>query len=204
MYLSYHVTINITMTNNPYESFYHGLVVSKLWLCEILESVLDTEGIVKPSVNVLGGWHNLMSFMLVIRDAKRYRELNSYDKDQESTDVANRICDTWRIEEPRIRNHTIDVSLMDFSNTRNTVFINCSVDQFENTDWYQTIPKGSIVCMQTTDIVDENPPWEINQRTKDLPTLIERYPMTTIMYQGVKNIKYPNMEYNRLMLVGYK
>ena len=190
--------------NNPYESFYHGLVVSKLWLCEELEKILDNDNIVNPSVNVLGGWHNLMSFMMVIRKPKYYKVFNSYDKDLEANEIAYRICDAWRIEEPKIYNHTANVSELDFSNSQNTIFINCSVDQFESSDWYKTIPIGSLVCMQTTDICDENPPWEINQRTKNINELMERYPMTKILYQGIKNIKYPNLEYNRLMLIGYK
>lgn len=191
--------------NNPYESFYHGLVLSKLWLCEELEKILDIEGIKKPTVNVLGGWHNLISFMMITRNPYRYQEFHSYDKDNESTNVANQICDTWKIEEPRVYNHTENVSLLDFSTCKNTVFINCSVDQFEDAKWFSTIPNGSIVCMQTTDIIDDNPKWEINQKTKDINELKQRYKLQTILYQNSKNIKYgDNLYYNRLMLIGYK
>ena len=191
--------------NNPYESFYHGLVLSKLWLCEELEKILDIEGIKKPTVYVLGGWHNLMSFMMITRNPHRYQEFHSYDKDNESTTIANQICDTWKIEEPRVYNHTKNVSLLDFSNSKNTIFINCSVDQFEDTKWFSTIPIGSIVCMQTTDIIDDNPKWEINQKTKDINEFSDRYNLNTILYSGSKNIKYGHeLYYNRLMLIGYK
>lgn len=191
--------------SNPYESFYHGLVVSKLWLCEELEKILDNINIEKPSISVLGGWHNLMSFMMVIRRPVFYKEFNSYDKDIEAVDVANKICDTWKYEYPKINNHCENVSLMDFSSTVNTVFINCSVDQFENVDWYKTIPTGSIVCLQTTDIVGDNLPWEINQQTKDIPELLSKYPMNDILFSGSKSIQYgDNLLYNRLMVIGYK
>lgn len=146
-----------------------------------------------------------MSFMMVIRRPVFYKEFNSYDKDIEAVDVANKICDTWKYEYPKINNHCENVSLMDFSSTVNTVFINCSVDQFENVDWYKTIPTGSIVCLQTTDIVGDNLPWEINQQTKDIPELLSKYPMNDILFSGSKSIQYgDNLLYNRLMVIGYK
>jgi len=191
--------------SNPYESFYHGLVVSKLWLCEELEKIIDTHKVSNPSIAVLGGWHNLMSFMMVIRRPVFYKEFNSYDKDIEAVNVANKICDTWKYEYPKINNHCENVSLIDFSSNTNTVFINCSVDQFENTDWYRTIPTGSIVCLQTTDIVGDDLPWEINQQTKDIPELVSKYPMTNVLFSGSKGIQYgDNLLYNRLMVIGFK
>lgn len=191
--------------HNPYESFYHGLVVSKLWLCEELEKILDNDKIIKPSVVVLGGWHNLISFMMVIRRPKFYNEFNSYDKDPDSTDVAYKICDAWKFEEPKIHNHTVDACTIDFKNLQNTIFINCSVDQFENNIWYDNIPKGSLVCVQTTDIIDENPLWEINQRTKDINEFKQKFKLNQLLFSGVKEIKYGDkIFYNRLMLIGYK
>lgn len=191
--------------NNPYEAFYHGLVVSKLWLCENLESTLDVLNYNKPKVKILGGWHNVMSFMMVTRRPEFYDSFLSYDKDPSCKIVADQICDAWRtFEEPKITNITANVSELNFANDTNTIYINCSVDQFENSDWFNTIPKNQIVCMQTTDIIDENPKWEINQRTKDLTEFKKRYPLEKIYYSGSKHIKYSNLSYNRLMLIGYK
>ena len=192
----------MTSTNNPYEAFYHGLVTSKIWLCEELEKELGDN---IPSVNILGGWHNLMSFIMLVRKPKSYKEINSYDKDPQATEVAYKICDTWRVEEPKVYNHTIDASELDFSTCTNTVFINCSVDQFNDDKWYKTIPNGSLVCLQTTDIIDDNPPWEINQKTRDITDFLYKYPVDDIIYTGSKRIKYgDNKYYNRLMIIGYK
>ncbi len=106
---------------------------------------------------------------MLVRRPKNYNRITSFDKDESSTKVANMICDMWQIEQPKVTNITQDVLIMDFSKEeKNTIFINCSVDQFISSSWYNTIPEGNIVCMQTTDITDEIPPWEINQRTKDL------------------------------------
>lgn len=192
----------MTDTCNPYESFYHGLVTSKLWLCEELEKILDDT---KPAVTILGCWHNLMSFMMIIRKPNSYKEFNSYDKDPEAIEVAHKICDTWKVEEPKVYNHIANVSELDFSKSSNTIFINCSVDQFEDDKWYQTIPNGSLVCLQTTDIIADNPPWEINQKTRDIIDFIYKYPINDLLYSGSKRIKYGHeLYYNRLMIIGYK
>lgn len=189
--------------HNPYESFYHGLVVSKIWLCEELEKILVDS---TPPVKILGSWHNLMSFMMIVRKPKGYMYFNCYDKDPASITVADQICDAWKeIEEPHVYNHVADVLSLDFTNDDpNTVYINCSVDQFENESWYNSIPNGCIVCMQTTDVVDDSQSWEIVQKTKDLNEFAERYKLSKVLYQGSKTLPYQKGSFNRLMLIGIK
>lgn len=189
--------------NNPYEAFYHGLVASKIWLCEKIEPIIDTY-YKEPTINILGGWHNVISFMLLVRRPNYYKVIHSFDIDDEATCVANKICDTWKFEKPHVYNHTQDVNLIDFSSFKNEVFINCSVDQIVGTDWYKTIPAGCLICLQTTDIMDENPRWEINQRTANVEELLNRYPMSNVIFTGSKRIQYPEFGYNRLMAIGIK
>lgn len=192
--------------SNPYESFYHGLVVSKIWLCEELEKITDQLEYNKPHVKILGSWHNLMAFMMLVRRPKGYSWLNCYDMDESAITVADQICNTWiEIEEPHVTNHVADVLKLDFSSDpTDTVYINCSVDQFDNESWYSTIPNGSIVCMQTTDLVDDSQNWDIVQKTKDLNEFTDRYKMSNVIYQGVKKIPYRSGHYNRLMVIGVK
>lgn len=189
---------------NPYESFYHGLVLSKIWLCENLEKIIDEHNIINPDVCILGGWHNLLSFIMLTRRPNCYNRIKSYDKDIDATKVANSICDAWVVMDIKVENICVDVYELNFENSKNTIFINCSVDQFAKLVWYNTIPKGSLVCMQTTDIVDDNTKWEINQKTKDLYELKNKYPLTNVLFEGTKNFDYPSSPYNRLMTIGIK
>ena len=187
--------------NQPYESFYESLVISKLWLCEELEKILDSRHHINPSIKVLGGWHNLMSFMLLIRRPNYYKQIDSYDKDVEAKAVADMICNAWS----NVTNHIEDVLFLNFSqDPSNTVYINCSVDQFKTTAWYDTIPKGCIVCIQTSDIIDDSQDWEILQKTKDIEELKICYPMSETLYTGLNPFKYKAGDFNRLMLIGIK
>jgi hypothetical protein len=187
------------------DSFSHGPVISKLWLCLELENILSSLNYTNPTVNILGGWVNVLGFMMQVRKPNYYREINSYDSDPESTRMSDRLCDAWRIERPKINNKTSDVRHLKFnSNIPEQIFINCSVDQFIGTKWYDNIPDKSIVCLQTTTFSIEDCPWTITQETKDINELLEKYKLSKILFAGEKNIKYNGSHYVRLMSIGIK
>lgn len=186
-----------------YESFYHGLVTSKLWLCEELEkSVSESQ---KPNVKILGSWHNVMAFMMIVRKPNLYNRIDGYDKDIEAVNVADQICNTWiEIEQPSVSNYVADVSKLDFSSDTNTIYINCSIDQFDDESWYTTIPIGSLVCMQTTTLPTTHEFWHIAQETKDMDDLINKYKLNQVLYTGEKQVPFRDTHYKRLMAIGIK
>jgi len=190
---------------NPYESFSHGLVLSKLWLCEQLEYALDQENIKNPSVNILASWDSLLAFMLLTRRPRYYKEINAYDIDGEAIESANKICDHWRFEYPRVYNHTKDINTLDFSNTDNeSIFINCSVDQLDNTTWYNVIPDNSLICIQSTDLPITHTQWEITQSYSSLKEFTDVYPVKRLIYYDSVSIEYSHLSFNRHMLIGIK
>ena len=196
------------MTNSdkfdPHESFYHGLIKSKLWLCEELEVVMYSEFIKEPSLHILGCWDNLMAFMLLTRKPEYYNVVHGYDIDTEAIANANRVCDMWKLEKPNVHNHVQDVNDYDFSNCDNSVFINCSMDQMDSNKWYDTIPNNSLVCIQTTDMTDPEFPWYIKQITSSLDELINKFNISKLLYSGQRHIQYKENGYNRFMIIGCK
>ena len=120
------------MTNfDTHESFYHGLIKSKLWLCEELETAIYRECISKPSLHILGCWDNLLAFMLLTRKPTFYYEVHGYDINPEAISNANKVCDMWKYESPKVYNHVQDVNNYDYSTCINSIFINCSIDQMD-------------------------------------------------------------------------
>ena len=189
---------------NPHESFYHGLIKSKLWLCEELEVVMYSGFIKEPSLHILGCWDNLMAFMLLTRKPEYYNVVHGYDIDTEAIDKANRVCDMWRLEKPNVHNHVQDVNDYDFSNCDNSVFINCSMDQMDSNKWYDTIPNNSLVCVQTTNMTDPGFPWYIKQSTNSLDELIDKFNLSKLLYSGEKRMPYKESGFNRYMIIGCK
>lgn len=190
---------------NSHESFSHGLVASKLWLCEKLENVIDNENIVNPSLHILASWDNLITFMLLTRRPKFYGVVNAYDMDSESTTNANKICDYWKFEYPKVYNHTRDINTLDFSNTgTESIFINTSVDQIDGTTWYNTIPDNRLVCLQTTNLPTTTTDWHIKQSYNILTNFTETYKVSRLLYCDSIDINYGHLKFKRHMMIGIK
>lgn len=189
---------------NSYESFSHSLVASKLWLCEELEWVLDKQLVKNPIVNILASWDSMLAFMMLIRRPKFYGVINAYDIDSSSVANANKICDHWIYEYPKVYNHVKDINKLDFTNAGpESVFINTSVDQMDNTSWYNIIPAGTLVCMQTTDLPTDNESWDIKQ-SHDIEGFMSTYPMSHRMFTESKEFDYGHLKFKRHMIIGIK
>jgi hypothetical protein len=196
------------MTNlnkfDTHESFYHGLIKSKLWLCEELETSIYHECLSKPTLHILGCWDNLLAFILLTRKPELYNVVYGYDINPEAIDNANKICDMWKYESPKVYNYVQDVNDYDYSLHTNSIFINCSVDQMESNIWYNSIPKGSLVCIQATDVTDREFPWLIKQTTENLNELLDRFNFNNLLYSGTTELVYKDGIYNRFMIIGHK
>jgi len=187
------------------ESFNHGLVASKLWLCQELETILDNRAIRNPIVHVLAGWNNLLGFMMLTRRPNFYGVVHSYDIDTQAVHDADIICDYWNYEYPKVYNHARDINSLDFSSSgRESVFINCSVDQLKDNEWYNRIPVGSLVCLQATNMPTDNKMWHVHQSFESIIDLTETFKVGELLYANTKSITYSHLQYKRHMMIGIK
>jgi len=190
---------------SSYESFSHGLIASKLWLCEQLESALDNENIKNPTVNILASWDSLLAFMLLTRRPKFYGVVNAYDLDIDSTQNANKICDHWLYEYPKVYNHTKDINTLNFNNTgTESIFINCSIDQIEGTEWYNNIPDERLICLQCTNLPIDTTEWDVKQSYADITAFTNTYKVRRLIYSDSILINYQHLQYRRYMMIGIK
>ena len=119
--------------------------------------------------------------------------------------MANKITNTWQHDYPKVYNQVLDINNPDFSSHgTESIFINCSVDQLDSTKWFETIAKGRMVCLQATDVQNADEPWLVKQTTKDINELKERFQLSEILYEGVREVNYHTLKYNRFMLIGIK
>lgn len=177
-----------------FDSFSHGQIVSKLWLCEELEPHIKTNS----SVCILGGWHNVLGMLMLSRNEKKYKSITNVDIDADAINVADKITDKWRIDQT-VSNVNADAN--SYQVTQDVV-INCSVEHFSSQDWFDNIPKGTLVCIQTCDVTDSGYPWLIAMPNPDMETFLERFPLSEVLFTGEKDIVYPNFGYKRFMMIG--
>jgi hypothetical protein len=180
-----------------YDSFSHGQIKSKLWLCEKLEPYLPNGCVIQ----ILGSWYNILGFMLSVRNPDKYRLIQGSDIDTVAIDIANHITDAWTIDNT-IQNITMDSNELHY--IPDSIVINCSPEHFESTTWFDNIPYGTTVCIQSSNMTDIEHPWYIRQPTTNLHSFLEKYPLTVVYYNDTLDISYDNWGYSRYMIIGIK
>lgn len=186
------------MKYEPYESFKHGLTISKIWLCENLEPHVPNNAV----VYVLGCWTNVLAYMMLVRNSKLYSTIFGYDSDPDAIEVANKICDAWHFEDIKVYHEIADANQVVFKDC--DVVINHSVEHMEDHTWFNNIPDGTLVCIQSSNATIKESPWFITNPITSESDLINKYHLREILYIGTKDITYGNWGYKRFMLIGRK
>lgn len=182
-----------------FSAFSHGQIQSKLWLCNVLEAFLPNE---KLNAAILGSWYNILGFMLASRMSHKFRKIDGYDKDKDAVETADKICQAWILDNSYISNCVADVNKINLN--MYDLIINCSPEHMAETTWFDNIKQDTLVCLQTIDIQDTNPPWLIENPTKNLNEFIEKFPLRTYKFQGEMDFDYGSFGYKRFMIVGTK
>lgn len=181
-----------------YTSFSHGQVLSKIWLCEQLESHVP----VNTRAAILGSWYSVLAFMMLTRRSDLYQSISGIDRDHLATDIADKICNAWAFGDgAKVTNITNDASEYDY--TEFNLIINCSVEHMPS-DWFNNIPEGTIICIQSSNVTDVTYPWYVTNPNKTIDILKKKYPLSHILFSGEKEFNYDDWGYKRFMLIGYK
>lgn len=182
-----------------FDSFSHGQVTSKQWLCDTIEPYLQPN----DNILILGGWHNVLGFMLATRNSNKNLKITNVDKDHEAILVANKLCDAWK-PDLNSKDSTIITNLIanadTFDLSKYQVIINCSVEHMGN-QWFSNVKKDQLVCIQSSDVCDKELPWLCTNPNPSMETLMKKYPMN-LLYSNSKRIQYSEWGYTRFMLIG--
>lgn len=181
-----------------FSSFSHGQIHSKIWLCQHLEPLIP----INAKIAILGCWHNVMGMMLMFRNPDSGFQIHGIDVAKEAIDIANELTSAWRFEflNP-FQNIHANVNYYDF--TEYDVIINTSVEHMLDDSWFNNIPKGKIVAIQSMDIQLTNDPiFKITNPNDSLETLLKKYPLAKINFAGSKKFDYQINPYSRLCIIG--
>jgi hypothetical protein len=174
-----------------YDAFSHGQIKSKLWLAEKIEPYIGKD------VIVLGSWYNLTTFMLKCRGSNS--NFIGIDIDSEVIPIADKICNTWIID-GSVRNMTGDSK--NITVDYDTV-INCSSEHM-TTEWFDNIKQGTLVCIQSSNMIDPNDPWYIVTASPDIESFKQKYNLSSTLFIDTLRIQYSDWGYDRYMLIGIK
>lgn len=181
-----------------YDAFSHGQIKSKLWLLDYLEAAIPY----KATVNILGSWYNVLGFMMMVRRPNYYKEIVGYDINSDVKETADKINNGFTFDPAVIKNVTKDANHHVYRGV--DVVINCSPEHFDNDEWFNKIPFGTVVAIQSSDVTESGDPWFIKQPNPDIETFRSRYALSKVYLCDTMRIQYEDWGYNRFMLIGVK
>lgn len=178
-----------------YTCFSHGQIVSKIWLCDQIEPYLNN-----ASIAILGGWYNVLGFMLLTRFGNKIKSITSYDIDQTTKPIADKITDTWLNK--TVNNIITDVNTVDLSGYN--IVLNCSPEHMYENRWFDNISKDTLVCIQSSNVTIPSDPWLVVNPNVSLKNLSMKYPLSSLIYADELAITYDSWGYKRFMIIGKK
>ena len=183
------------MTNSfNYDSFSHGQIISKKWLCEKLEPFLDRH----DEIAILGSWYNVLGFMLKVRGNDQH--ITGIDQDPQAVEIAKKITDCWQLhgQIDNIVNKADSSGLYRFS-----VIINTSCEHMQSS-WYEKVAPMTLLCLQSSNITIMDEPWYVTNPSSNIKEFIDKYPMSNYLFSDSISIEYDTWNYQRFMIIGRK
>lgn len=173
-------------------SFTHDLIKSKVWLLTELAQIAPDVG----TIYVLGSWYGNLGVLLALDPVIRYKKLINVEKNKKFLQTSERIHD--RLGMGNTEYMLADANDLDYRQLgRDGVVINTSLTDMLGQAWFDNIPAGTLVVLQSRD----NDPGNAAHSTQDI---IDRYPLSEIIYDGELQLQDPETEYTRYMVIGIK
>jgi hypothetical protein len=173
-------------------SFTRDLIASKVWLLAELARIAPSVG----TIYVLGSWYGNLGVLLSLDPAIKYKQLINVETDKKFLQASKRIQDHLGMDNTEYM--LTDANDLDYRQLdRNGVVINTSLTDMPGQAWFDHIPAGTLVVMQSRD----HDPGNEAHSTQDI---IDRYPLSEIIYDGKLKLQDPETEYTRYMIIGIK
>lgn len=167
------------------------LMISKIWLAEkLLESNRKFS-----NIYILGSWYGNMAYVLNRLDIP-YQKIINVDTNKDWLKFSHNLLTEAGIKNLQSMNK--DANKLNYRQAdRNSLIINTSENDIPGKNWWDNLPSGIMVAIQSR---DQSP----NQRYKNLNEFNQAYPMTKAFFSGKLNLVDPETNYQRFMKIGIK
>ena len=173
-------------------SFTPDLVFSKLWLMRELAKI-------SPDVStmyILGSWYGNLALLLTRYPQIQVDHMINVETDPERLDTGERILD--QAGAGNVEHMLKDANNLDYRQLGpNGVVVNTSLNDIKGTDWFENIPKGTLVVMQARDQVE-------NEQFAGPGDIEQKFPLDQVLYSGSLDLEDPETKYTRFMIIGVK
>jgi hypothetical protein len=173
-------------------SFTRDLIASKVWLLNELARIVPQVG----TVYVLGSWYGNLGVLLALDPIIKYKRLINVETNRQFLQASQRIQDYMGIDNAEYM--LKDANDLDYSQLGlDGVVINTSLTDMPGQTWFDHIPAGTLVALQSRD----HDPGNEAHSAQDIT---DRYPLSEIIYAGQLELTDPETRYTRYMAIGIK
>jgi hypothetical protein len=164
-------------------SFESGLIMNKLWLIHELQKIQDQFS----TIYILGSWYGNMSILLS-KSTIQYDHIVNVDQDTGVNRQAKRIGRMLNIH--NVEYMAKDANRLNYQQLDpDGLVINTSCHDMENRGWFDHIPQGVLVALQSRDDVDHD---------------LDQYDLSRTLYQGSRSAQDPETRYTSILRIGVK
>jgi hypothetical protein len=146
----------------------------------------------------------LSAFILFTRGVIDIESCRSFDIDPSCQPIADTLLNNWIWQKWKFKAFTEDCNTLDYSSNKYgpspTLVINTSCEHFTSNDWYNRIPLGTNIALQSNNMDHDDHYSNIHS----LQEMQDKYPLSRIKFSGEKHFNYPDWSFTRFMLIGIK
>jgi hypothetical protein len=119
------------------------------------------------------------------------------DKNKKHVELGKEMINNANVELP-IEHMITDVNLLNYKQAdQNSLVINTSVLDINDTIWWDNIPKGTVVVLQSRNETNNTPHEKLSDLEND-------FSMSEILFKDTIQLEDPETRYHRFMIVGIK
>jgi hypothetical protein len=173
-------------------SFTPDLIKSKVWLLSELARIAPQVG----TIYVLGSWYGNLGVLLALDPVIQYKQLINVETNKNFLQASKRIQDHLGMGNTEYM--LKDANDLDYRQLGDDgVVVNTSLTDMQGQAWFDNIPAGTLVVLQSRD----HDPGNAAHSTQDI---MDRFPLSEIIYEGKLDLEDPETKYTRFMVIGIK
>ena len=173
-------------------SFTRDLTASKVWLLSELERIQTNYS----TIYMLGSWYGNLALYMTLEGRIQADKIVLVEKDKKFLSTSKKLLGLSGAD--NIEYMLADSNKLDYRQLGEAgVVINTSLTDMQGRSWFLNIPDDTLVVMQARDH-DPNRSFESTQ------DIVDRFPLKEVLYHGRMQLRDPETEYTRYMIIGRK
>ena len=173
-------------------SFTRDLTASKVWLLTELERIQRDFS----AVYILGSWYGNLALYMTLEGRIQADKIVLVEKDKKFLSTSRKLLDLAGADNAEYM--LADSNKLDYRQLGESgCVINTSLTDMPGRSWFLNIPDGTLVVMQGR---DHDP----NRSFSSTQDIVDRFPLSQVLYHGRMQLRDPETEYTRYMVIGRK